>query len=147
MVRPPSLHPLPHRPRNTHPGEPPCRARGRAAALLLAAIACAAPAGAAAPRGEPPANRGALLYDTHCTGCPTAQAHWRDRRLVTDWTSLREQVRRWQDLQRLNWSEEDITQVARHLNARFYRVRETGDRGPAADAGPAGSAAPVPSRS
>jgi hypothetical protein len=81
--------------------------------------------------------RGALLYDTHCIGCHTAQAHWRDRRLVTDWTSLREQVRRWQDLQRLNWSEDDITLVARHLNSRFYRVPERGDRGPAAGVGPA----------
>lgn len=99
-------------------------------AITALGVAIALPA--VAPRAQPVAGRGALLYDTHCIGCHTTQAHWRDRRLVTDWASLREQVRRWQDLQRLGWSEDDVTAVARHLNARFYRLREAGDQGPAA---------------
>jgi hypothetical protein len=111
--------------------------RAHALAVLAAlGIALWAPQGASAasPRADPAASRGALLYDTHCIGCHTTQAHWRDRRLVTDWSSLREQVRRWQDLQRLGWTEDDITLVARHLNARFYKVREGGERGPSARA-------------
>jgi hypothetical protein len=39
------------------------------------------------------------------------------------------QVRRWQSVQQLNWNDDDIVQVARHLNARFYKIKETGDKG------------------
>lgn len=69
-------------------------------------------------------ERGRLLYETHCIGCHTEQAHWRDRRLVTDWRGLREEVRRWQAIQSLGWTEADITLVARHLNQRHYRLPE-----------------------
>ena len=58
--------------------------------------------------------------------------HWRGRKLVTDWPSLKEQVRRWQAVQRLNWSEDDIVQVSRHLNSLFYKVKETGAVGQSA---------------
>ncbi|HEV2007734.1 MAG TPA: hypothetical protein VGQ88_03325 [Burkholderiales bacterium] len=27
-------------------------------------------------------DRGKLLYETHCSACHTAQAHWRDQRIV-----------------------------------------------------------------
>jgi len=99
-----------------------------AATLLLIA---AAPAAA---QVKPAADRGALLYDTHCIGCHGTQAHWRDRRLVTDWPSLNAQVRRWQETQRLGWTPEDIAAVAGYLNERFYRFRPVGDAGPAASA-------------
>lgn len=119
------------------PSKRPCRARAARRPPLLPALAAAFLLTLAQPASTRAADdRGALLYDTHCIGCHTAQAHWRDRRLVTDWPSLRDQVRRWQDLQRLNWSEDDITRVARYLNGRFYRVPERGDRGPAASLGP-----------
>ena len=68
----------------------PRRAALAAALLLLAGAPMAAPA-------QPADDRGALLYDTHCIGCHGTQAHWRDRRLVTDWPSLNAQVRRWQE--------------------------------------------------
>ena len=90
--------------------------------LLAVGFALAASPGADAARGE-------LLYDTHCIACHNAQVHWRGRKLVTDWASLRDQVRRWQDIQRLGWREDDIILVARYLNERYYQVRETGDRG------------------
>ena len=68
----------------------------------------------------PEATRGELLYSTHCIACHTAQVHWRNNKLVTDWTSLQSQVRRWQGVSKLAWSNEDIAQVARFLNARYY---------------------------
>lgn len=65
-------------------------------------------------------TRGELLYATHCIACHTTQVHWRDRRLATDWGSLQGQVVRWQAAGSLNWNDEDIVAVTRHLNERFY---------------------------
>jgi hypothetical protein len=63
---------------------------------------------------------------THCIACHTTQMHWRDRKLVTDWPSLKLQVRRWQAAAQLNWSEDDIDDVARFLNDTFYRLQGGG---------------------
>lgn len=71
-----------------------------------------------------PATRGQLLYDTQCVACHDRQLHWRDARLVTSWETLVAQVRRWQAVARLQWSDEDILQVARHLNATIYGYPE-----------------------
>lgn len=92
------------------------------AALLAAAGLCGLPC-AAQTAGEPP--RGRLLYDTHCAECHNLQVHWRDGRLVTDWASLKAQVRRWQGRALLGWSEADINEVARYLNASVYRYAQT----------------------
>ncbi|VTU36265.1 Green heme protein [Variovorax sp. PBS-H4] len=66
-------------------------------------------------------SRGELLYSTHCIACHTAQVHWRERKLVTDWTSLRAQVWRWQTDAALGWNDDDVAEVARYLNDEFYR--------------------------
>ncbi|MDM0116380.1 cytochrome C [Variovorax sp. J22R133] len=64
--------------------------------------------------------RGYLLYNDHCLECHSTSVHWRERRLATDWNSLQFQVRRWQGVAALNWNEEDIQNVTRYLNTRFY---------------------------
>jgi mono/diheme cytochrome c family protein len=64
--------------------------------------------------------RGYMLYSQHCIACHTEQVHWRDGRLARDWTSLNLQVRRWQSVASLNWDEEDIQNVTRYLNTRYY---------------------------
>lgn len=66
------------------------------------------------------ATRGELLYSTHCIACHSVQLHWRDRTLATDWISLRAEVFRWQKFSGLEWSNEDIAEVARYLNALHY---------------------------
>lgn len=71
-------------------------------------------------KGEP--TRGELLYSTHCIGCHSSQFHWRDKKLVENWVSLKSEVRRWQRTSGLGWSEEDVTDVARYLNALHYRL-------------------------
>ena len=86
-----------------------------AAGLLL--ITASLPAQAQA--GGDPA-RGRLLYDTHCVACHSKQLHWRDRKLVTDWTTLGEQVRRWQENAGLRWGTNDVDDVVRYLNSTFY---------------------------
>jgi len=72
-------------------------------------------------------SRGQLLYSTHCIACHTSQVHWRDRKLATDWNSLRTQVRHWQDVGALGWSEDDILDVTRYLNETFYGFEPTSD--------------------
>ena len=68
----------------------------------------------------PEQSRGEMLYSTHCIGCHTTHVHWRDQRLATDWESLARQVRRWQGNASLGWDEEDIAEVTRYLNRRYY---------------------------
>ncbi len=66
------------------------------------------------------ATRGELMYSIHCLACHNDQVHWRDKKVVTDWTSLQTEVSRWQDVSRLGWGDEDIAAVARYLNALYY---------------------------
>ena len=70
------------------------------------------------------ATRAALLYETHCIACHDNHAHWRNGRLASDWPSLAAQVRRWQDNAGLQWTSDDIDEVARYLNATIYRFPE-----------------------
>jgi mono/diheme cytochrome c family protein len=93
--------------------------------MLLAACAAALTAAVAVAQTTPKtdAPRAQLLYSTHCIGCHTAQVHWRDKKLATDWTSLRAQVRRWQANTSLGWSDEEIVEVTRYLNARYYHFQ------------------------
>jgi len=67
------------------------------------------------------ATRGELLYSTHCIACHSTQVHWREKKLVTDWAGLQSEVRRWQGVSGLGWSNEDIAAVARYLNTLHYR--------------------------
>lgn len=114
------------------------RPRGRVAralALAIAAVLHAAPASAQSQ----PQSRGELLYTTNCITCHTEQVHWRDRKLVRDWNSLSEQVRRWQDVASLGWQDEDILAVAVYLNERYYGFE------PASRTGSLRTLAPAPS--
>jgi hypothetical protein len=95
---------------------------------LCATGLCAFTIAVAQSLPSPPPSRGELLYANHCIACHTAQIHWRDKRQVTDWASLKAQVQRWQHLARLGWTETDIVDVARHLNATVYHFAPVGDR-------------------
>jgi hypothetical protein len=46
----------------------------------------------------PSEQRGELLYSTHCNACHNSTIHWREQKLVTDWKSLKAQVKRWRKL-------------------------------------------------
>lgn len=70
-------------------------------------------------------DRGELLYEAHCVACHDEQVHWREGRRATNWGSLLFQVRRWQDVTGLQWSEADVQAVARYLNDSFYRFPRT----------------------
>jgi mono/diheme cytochrome c family protein len=68
----------------------------------------------------PSESRGGLLYSTHCSTCHTSAIHWRERKLATDWKSLKAQVNRWQSYNKLGWREEDIADVTYYLNIHYY---------------------------
>jgi mono/diheme cytochrome c family protein len=95
-----------------------------AAASLLALLGCSM-----APRFTSAdsmvtydAQRGRLLYETQCSACHTAQAHWRDKRVVQSWPGLLAEVARWEKTAGQNWSESDIDDVAAYLNGLFYKL-------------------------
>lgn len=87
---------------------------------LVALALLSAPGNDAIAQQRTEPGRGELLYTTHCVACHNARVHWRDKRLATDWNSLRAEVRRWQGFQKLGWSEGDIAEVARYLNHFYY---------------------------
>jgi mono/diheme cytochrome c family protein len=80
----------------------------------------------AAASAQPISNpsRGELLYSTHCIACHGAQIHWRDKKIAKDWIGLKAEVRRWQGVAGLTWSDDDIVEVARYLNAGHYHYPE-----------------------
>lgn len=69
-------------------------------------------------------SRGELLYTTYCIACHNEQIHWRDKKIARNWGSLKAQVSHWQDVAQLAWSDMDIVEVARYLNARHYHYPE-----------------------
>ncbi len=89
------------------------------ACAMFAALVFSQAAQAQAPAQSQ--SRGEMLYSTHCIACHTAEIHWRDKSLVTDWPSLKTQVSRWQGVAMLGWSEADMLEVARYLNQIHYR--------------------------
>jgi len=100
-------------------------------ALLRAALAAAATSACAGTMAQtqlqPLPTRGELLYNTHCIACHTTQVHWRDNKQATDWKGIEAQVRRWQGVAGLAWSDADITEVSRFLNNTIYKYPQTGE--------------------
>ncbi|MGC1175652.1 cytochrome C [Polaromonas sp.] len=92
--------------------------------LVVLAIGFVGLAGPVHAQTKTDAQRGELLYSTHCIGCHNTQIHWRDRKAANNWASLKAEVERWQKISGLGWREEDVTDVARYLNALYYRFPE-----------------------
>jgi mono/diheme cytochrome c family protein len=82
----------------------------------------AQPTHADAPRAMADLGRGKLLYDNACAACHGEQVHWRDLRLVRDWSSLTHEVARWAEISGQRWSGEEIEDVATYLNTEIYRM-------------------------
>lgn len=104
--------------------------RLRSTAIQLAAVLGVQLPTLALAQGQPQPpspSRGELLYRTHCAACHSSQMHWREKKTVRDWPSLRAQVTFWQAQAVLGWGDDDITEVARYLNATFYRLPPPAD--------------------
>jgi mono/diheme cytochrome c family protein len=112
--------------RACHPFESGVPSMIRLTILLAATLASGVAIAQTAAKSEP--SRGELLYSTHCVSCHTAQIHWRDKRLAKDWTGLKAQVRRWQANVGLDWSDDEVVDVARRLNTLYYHFPQTSDQ-------------------
>jgi len=88
--------------------------------LFIFLLACLGLSGMAQAQGKTTPSRGELLYATHCSGCHSTQLHWRAKKLATNWLRLKAEVDRWQKSASLGWRDEEVTDVARYLNARYY---------------------------
>ena len=95
--------------------------------LLVATLVMLPLAAPAENTGEPhhqdsavTMSRGELLYRNHCIECHNQQIHWRDARIAADMHKLVAQVDRWQDAIGMQWSNEEIMDVSRYLNATYY---------------------------
>lgn len=86
--------------------------------LLLAASGHLASAEAAQPMRD--ATRGELLYTTNCITCHQTQIHWRDKKVVKDWASLKAEIRHWEGFSQLGWTNDDVAEVAQYLNTLYY---------------------------
>jgi len=92
--------------------------------VLAASLFCMGIPGLANAEPKSSSPRGELLYSTHCIACHNDKIHWREKKVAKDWMSLKAQVRHWQGIQGLAWSDDDVTEVARYLNARYYHYPE-----------------------
>ena len=72
----------------------------------------------------PPASRGQMLYENHCTGCHESVLFVRQQRSVRDLDELRATIIRWLPEARVSWGDEEINDVATHLNRTFYGFAE-----------------------
>jgi len=67
------------------------------------------------------ASRGELLYENHCTVCHDSTVHIRANRKAKSITDLRRWAARWSGELKLNWSSEEIDDVAEYLARRYYK--------------------------
>lgn len=106
---------------------------GLAAILGLATVAVTAGEGTAKESSRSPiltaaASRGELLYENHCTGCHDSTVHIRANRKAKSITDLRGWAARWAGELKLNWSSDDIDDVAEYLARRYYKCDEKADK-------------------
>ena len=86
------------------------------AALIFAALLCA-PLAVAAQDAE----RGRLLYETHCGACHAGRLHERARSKVHSLEELRDTVEHWAQQARRSFSADEVDDLLAHLNAKYYR--------------------------
>lgn len=68
--------------------------------------------------------RGEALYENHCKECHEALAHTRHGSKINSVGDIRSWVRSWSIHTRLDWSTEEIEDVADYLNSRFYHLTD-----------------------
>lgn len=68
------------------------------------------------------AERGRLLYETHCGSCHYERVHDRLRSEIKDLAQLRDMVARWAPQTKHRFTPEDIDDVVEYLNRSHYRI-------------------------
>jgi mono/diheme cytochrome c family protein len=85
----------------------------RASLLLLLVLPLAAEA--------QDAERGRLLYQTHCDGCHYERVHDRLRTEVKDLADLRDMVARWAPQTKRSFTLDEREEIVQYLNESHYR--------------------------
>ena len=67
------------------------------------------------------AERGQLLYENHCTSCHASIVHVREQRKSKSQAELRAWILRWSGELKLNWTGDELADVYRPLNNRYYK--------------------------
>jgi mono/diheme cytochrome c family protein len=90
---------------------------------LFAAVALAA---LLPPAQAQDAERGRLLYQTHCGGCHYERVHERDRArsLVKTLTELKLTIARWAPYTKFRFAPADMDDVAEYLNRSHYKLEK-----------------------
>jgi mono/diheme cytochrome c family protein len=76
----------------------------------------------ALPASAQDADRGKLLYETHCGTCHYERVHQRIRPSVRDLDQLRDMVARWAPQTRRSFTLDEIEDVVHYLNESHYRI-------------------------
>lgn len=67
-------------------------------------------------------SRGQALYENHCQSCHADWAHTRSQREVASPEELHRRVAAWSIHAGLNWSAEEVRDVADYLERSFYHL-------------------------
>jgi mono/diheme cytochrome c family protein len=65
-------------------------------------------------------ERGKLLYKNHCIKCHTSGVHIRKKRKAKNIGDITYQVNRWVTNNKLDWTQNEIDDVVRYLNTKYY---------------------------
>ena len=69
-------------------------------------------------------DRGEALYENHCKECHEALAHTRQHSRINSMGDIRSWVASWSVHSKLDWSSEDVADVADYLNKKFYHLTD-----------------------
>lgn len=76
--------------------------------------------------GAAETERGHLLYENNCIGCHGSVVHVREQRRIRSVPALRAEVAARAQGAGLRWTAEEIDDVVRYLDRRYYRLGERG---------------------
>jgi mono/diheme cytochrome c family protein len=65
-------------------------------------------------------DRGQALYENHCMSCHEATVHTREMRHATSLADLRKWVSTWSFHASLDWTSEEIDDVADYMDRSYY---------------------------
>lgn len=77
----------------------------------------------AAPQAAiaPPGPRGQQLYENHCLVCHESMVHIRSKQSARSLADLQQRVDHWARYMKLPWSGEEVRDVTRFLDSRYYQ--------------------------
>jgi cytochrome c553 len=70
------------------------------------------------------AEKGRLLYETHCGGCHYERVHDRKTSTVDSLAKLRAEIAKWAQQTGRRFTPEELDDIAAHLNRTHYRLEK-----------------------